>query len=112
MSCCDLPSFSRTKVVRARKRHHCVECDRAIEVGGEHEVFAGVYDGQWETYRFCLRCSRARNALIAELALSDGLAFGTLRAELRERIESRFYGRRNQMRALRADRSGSGGETQ
>jgi len=76
--------------VRARKTHRCCECrQRRILPGSVHVVISGVWaDSGPDRFRFCLRCWRVRQALIAELNKVHECApcFGELRSELRERL--------------------------
>ena len=48
-------------IVKARKEHHCIECDEVIAKGVQHESTTGKSDGLVSTYRTCLSCVEIRN---------------------------------------------------
>lgn len=79
---CELPSVSTCKTVKARKTYRCCECQHAIVKGESHEVFTGIWEGKWETYRTCVCCAKARCAMLGYLDFGDCIPFG----ELHERI--------------------------
>src|SRR5271167_465512 len=51
---CDV---SEHKIVKARKPHKCLECDRTIAAGDDYERIKQLYDGGWSTWEVCLICS-------------------------------------------------------
>lgn len=84
MVCCPLqgsdgegPSCSTTRVVTARKEHHCYECGEVICVGQRHEVISGVWEGYPGRYRTCLSCVEIRDHFACE-----GWIFGQLWSDL------------------------------
>lgn len=50
------PSFFDSRTVTARKSHQCDECLDIIEIGERHEYTKGVWDGEFSTFRTCLKC--------------------------------------------------------
>lgn len=58
--CNDL-QFSELR--KARKRHTCGECDRAIEPGERYEHATQLYDGGWSHHKTCLGCYNIRQHL-------------------------------------------------
>ena len=48
---------------KARKEHKCCECKRKIKPGDEYERIAGVWDGDFSTYKTCEVCAGLRDAL-------------------------------------------------
>jgi uncharacterized protein with PIN domain len=51
------PDVSRTEMRRAAKEHRCCECDEPIQKGDLHEYYTGLWDGVWNSYRTCARCT-------------------------------------------------------
>lgn len=49
-------------MVAGRKAHLCAECHQQIAKGEQHEVFSGLMEGHWHTYRTCQDCISARKA--------------------------------------------------
>jgi len=81
MSTCDCssdfgekPEFYEQRIVHARKKYRCIECDEVIEIGDRYEYFRGLWDGEFETYRICLPCASIRNVYCP-----NGSVFGELR---------------------------------
>lgn len=52
--------FFVEKLVKARKPHTCCECHDAIQPGETYQRITGMWDGQIDTYKTCLPCSRIR----------------------------------------------------
>ena len=52
----DAPTVYNERWVTARKVHTCYECGDPIPVGACHHVVTGLWEGQWETYRWCAAC--------------------------------------------------------
>lgn len=61
----EMPDFYKSKLVRARKPHRCVECGSAITPGEEYESATGRWEGEIDTYRTCSRCLDLRGSLRA-----------------------------------------------
>lgn len=53
--------------VVARKEHRCYACAETIAPGHEYVRTGSLSDGQWETYRHCLRCWAMCEALWARV---------------------------------------------
>ena len=63
MSCfCDYdyPSFYCRSTPTAKKRHKCEECSGYIEVGEKYEYVSGKWDGEFGTFKTCVRCHDLR----------------------------------------------------
>jgi len=54
-------SFCSEKIVTARKKHKCCECYRTINAGEKYEKVAGVWGGDFSTYKTCIDCVSVRN---------------------------------------------------
>jgi hypothetical protein len=50
------PEFAWDRNVKAKKRHRCGECLRAIEPGETYQKCCGKWDGEFNTYKTCLGC--------------------------------------------------------
>jgi hypothetical protein len=57
------PSFEADKLWRkARKVHRCCECHRdSIKPGDLYLIEAGIWDGEWETFKTCRVCYGVRS---------------------------------------------------
>ena len=81
----DAPDLYNVYIVRARKRHVCCECRCAIQVGDDHEVARGRWDGQFTAFRTCLDCEDIATALSCDGSrMHGGLweAMGDIRHEI------------------------------
>lgn len=58
----------------ARKQYECCECSTKIQAGQRYQRVKGLWDGDWQTFTICLRCSE----LWGELEPYDGKVFGKL----------------------------------
>lgn len=47
----------------ARKQHRCEECSRKIEPGQRYSIFAGTFERDFFSMKFCSRCTKARRWL-------------------------------------------------
>jgi len=57
----DMAKFARTELRRARKEHHCQECQGRIAVGELYELNTGLYDDGFSTFKTCAICREIRN---------------------------------------------------
>jgi hypothetical protein len=62
----DMPEFSSSQEVKARKDHKCCECGDVIPRGTVYERFSGKWDGTVQTYRTCLACAEIRASLCCD----------------------------------------------
>lgn len=60
------PSFHHEKMVRAMKEHRCCECGRTITPGERYEKVAGVWDGEFNTYKTCDDCLSIRDSFFCD----------------------------------------------
>lgn len=71
MSACycdfDKPEFFRKRFIHAKKEHKCCECGKVIQVGSEYEYISGKWDGSFDSFKSCMKCSDLRSSL-AEVA--------------------------------------------
>ena len=68
------PSFFDSHIVkRARKAHRCTDCREDILPGESYEHIAGVWEGDFETYKVCARCYWDRSR-VEQHELSVGCA--------------------------------------
>ena len=59
MSCdCNYPTLYKSKIVRTRKKHECVECGERIEIAEKAEKIDTLYDGNFQTFYTCLDCQK------------------------------------------------------
>ncbi len=73
----DVATVYNDRTVKARKAHKCYECGEQIPIGAEHRCVTGLWDGKWETYRWCAAC----HEVVGEF--SDGArVFGSLWEEM------------------------------
>lgn len=56
----EAPSVYRESFPIARKAYKCCECGTLIRPGQKHQVFTGLWDGVWQTFRTCLPCYNIR----------------------------------------------------
>jgi hypothetical protein len=54
------PDFMSTRFPKASKPFKCCECDKLIEEGEIHEYIVGKWEGEVDSFRTCLPCSRIR----------------------------------------------------
>lgn len=84
------PEWIRHTERTAKKAHVCTECQKTIEPGSKYRDVCGVWEGDFSTYRQCLRCANIMDALEAECELhDDGPCFGEVIAYLRRRNEDK-----------------------
>ncbi len=79
----DGPDVSSRRWQKARKEHRCGECWRTINVGERYEVHTGLYEGKWETYRWCAHCS-ASQKIYAEVDECECWLYGDLWSPIQE----------------------------
>lgn len=60
------PSAFRVETRKARERHTCSECERAIEPGDAYEHASGLWGDEWDTFRTCEACVAFRPYVEAE----------------------------------------------
>lgn len=68
---CDLvnwPDFYSEKQQVARKGHNCYACHESIRSGDRYVRIVGVWEGQFDHFKHCLRCS----AMMLELGQLTG----------------------------------------
>jgi hypothetical protein len=51
-----MPALYRSKLVKTRKKHKCVECNEHIAIGEKAEKVDAIYDGSFQTFYTCLQC--------------------------------------------------------
>ena len=56
----DAPEFYRKEIRIARKAHRCYECGGAILPGEKFECVAGMWEGDFSTFKTCGRCCDIR----------------------------------------------------
>jgi hypothetical protein len=65
MSDADPPDFwAPPELRRARKSHRCCECCGTIALGEQHWRFAGVWVGDFMTFRACVPCEELRQEIV------------------------------------------------
>lgn len=73
------PEFSSSRIVKARQKHRCCECHENISVGKKYEYVSGCWEGEFSTFKTCLRCVALRDK-----HCSGGFIYGGLFEQLRE----------------------------
>lgn len=89
MSCyCDfdLPKLHDETVRRARKDYKCYECAREIKTGELYELHKCLFDGNWDTFRWCIHCASAR-PIAADLADCHCWLYGQVWSDFKEHAE-------------------------
>lgn len=56
------PDVYDRRIVVARKAWMCIECTATIPPQSEYEHARGLWDGDWRTFRTCMRCLSIREA--------------------------------------------------
>ncbi|MCA3700603.1 MAG: hypothetical protein IOB84_12575 [Brevundimonas sp.] len=86
--CDDIPAqVYRRESRRSRTPRTCFECAAAIPPGTPHEVAAGLWDGEWDTFRTCQRCIALREHVIGtvpDACLMHGSMIDDCRSAIRE----------------------------
>ena len=54
------PAFHDVRIMRAKRDYRCCECGQIILSGERYERAVGKWDGEIDTFRTCLPCSRIR----------------------------------------------------
>jgi hypothetical protein len=83
----DSPEFYNLAVVKARKTHHCYECDNKITPGEQYTRRTGKWNGDVETYRECRLCSELREWAEISVPCFCANVFGTLHERVRAMVE-------------------------
>jgi len=62
--------WKNTEIKKTRKEHRCEFCNRVIPTGSTVDYCRGIWEGEFQSYYFCTRCSTYvdRN----QIDLSDG----------------------------------------
>lgn len=55
----DSPTLFDERIQKARKNHKCSECHTIIKKNEYYERMRSLYDGDWYTYKHCMKCSEA-----------------------------------------------------
>lgn len=65
-------SFWENKYIKsARKQHKCYYCDRTIQKGEAYQHCAGTYEGEFQYYNLCDRCTVVVDEIQESGELSD-----------------------------------------
>ena len=91
-------SFWRNSTIKStRKEHRCEFCTRVIPIGSTADYCCGVWEGEFQSYYFCTRCSTYvdRN----QIDLSDGFSPGDfMEYVLSDSLQCPNCGKYNQVR--------------
>ncbi len=63
----DPPDVYTVTLPKARKRHRCSECGRAIQPGEQYERVTGIWDGTADTFKTCPHCLDLRKYVKAHV---------------------------------------------
>jgi hypothetical protein len=82
------PDLFRSKMVKARKLHKCIECNTIITAGEIYERATGKWNGYFDSFATCKICAMIRKDFVPcssfgelDVNLEEGLGF--LRGEIR-----------------------------
>jgi len=67
----DYPDFYDESKPRAKKNYHCCACTEPILVGERYVYIAGKWDGDFNTFRQCLRCHEIVRGLYNIIPVGD-----------------------------------------
>jgi hypothetical protein len=95
----DPPEFWNKSDRKARKEHRCYECGRPIKPGEIYEVVAGVWDGQFDTFKTCSHCRDIRQ-FVKNSVPCFCWAHGNLDEDVRNTIEEAYWRARDEVRGL------------
>ena len=62
----DPAEFCNSRIVTAKKKHECCECDKEILPGSKYEYAAGSWEGHFAVYKTCSVCLELRNEFFCE----------------------------------------------
>ena len=51
-----MSDFGNYKLVKTKKPHRCVTCNRIIPVGNKMYNYNGMYEGDWQNWYMCQPC--------------------------------------------------------
>ena len=71
------PVIHEAKIVEAKKKHVCCECNGTINPGEKYERVKGLWEGRFDLVKTCLPCMRIRNHYCC-----GGFIYGELRETL------------------------------
>jgi len=74
---CDYPECFESNIRKAKKVHKCCECKKDIIPGEKYEDFHGIWNGEANNYRSCIKCRNLRWG-IQYIEDCDEMAFGQL----------------------------------
>jgi len=83
---CEGPDVYSIEYPIARSTHTCCECGLKINPGEKYEKFKGLWDGEWDRFKTCMKCSELRDR-VNWLHRNDGyeaIPFGCLEEWARE----------------------------
>lgn len=82
----DRPKLASETTRKARKDHRCDECRRTIAKGECYQYHSLLFDGSWNTYRWCRHCAAAQG-IAADLVDCHCWLYSALWADLREHAQ-------------------------
>ena len=78
------PTLYRETRRRARKTHMCVECRTDIRPGETYMEASGLWDGEFDTIRWCLCCNALKRMVLDAMEYPDEYLIGKLLEDARE----------------------------
>lgn len=75
---CELPEVACVSNPTARKNHKCCECEGTIAPGDRYQVYGGLWDRRWRTFKTCEDCLALRNDIASKLKPAASMVFGSL----------------------------------
>ena len=78
MSDIDYPKIYQTKLVKVRRKHHCIECGTKIQIGEEVHKVDALYD-EFRHFYTCKECQKVFNYVVENFDFGwDCLCHGEL----------------------------------
>lgn len=81
----EMPEWLNKETPTARKQHKCYECRGAIQPGERYHRFAGVWAGEFASFRRCSDCEALVNEANKSRDFDDLICFGGLLEDCVER---------------------------
>lgn len=51
-----MADFGEYKIVKTKKEHRCITCNRTIPKGKNANRYNGMYEGEWQNWYMCIPC--------------------------------------------------------
>ena len=51
-----MADFGEYKIVKTKKEHQCITCNRKIPKGKKAYNYKGIFEGEWQNWYMCIPC--------------------------------------------------------